>query len=112
MIENSDSQSLASGSLGVGQSMDEISDRGPSLAAHVTEAIERYLGNLNGEQPCGVYAMVLIEVEKPLLSAVMKYCENNQSKASKALGINRNTLRKKLETHGLIRCPSAVFECI
>ena len=80
----------------------EQTNQSNSLADHVTEAIERYLDNLNGEQPCGVYSMVMAEIEKPLLHAVMTYCENNQSKASKALGINRNTLRKKLEAHGLI----------
>jgi Fis family transcriptional regulator len=44
---------------------------------------------------------VISEVEKPLLKVVMEYSENNQSRASRILGINRNTLRKKLEIYNL-----------
>ena len=46
-----------------------------------------------------MYQMVLEQVEKPLLEVVMKHSENNQSRASRMLGINRNTLRKKLDTY-------------
>lgn len=72
-----------------------------NLGDQVKTAIQVYLSELNGEQPCDVYSMVLCEVEKPLLEAVMEYSDRNQSKASKILGINRNTLRKKLELYGL-----------
>ena len=72
-----------------------------NLGDQVKTAIQAYFKELNGEQPCDVYSMVLGEVEKPLLEAVMEYSERNQSKASKILGINRNTLRKKLELYGL-----------
>ena len=41
------------------------------------------------------------QVEKPLLEVIMKYSDNNQSKASRVLGINRTTLRKKLDTHNI-----------
>jgi Fis family transcriptional regulator len=46
--------------------------------------------------------MVLQAVERPLLEAVMEWASNNQSQAADYLGINRNTLRKKLQQHGLI----------
>jgi Fis family transcriptional regulator len=72
-----------------------------NLGDQVKTAIQVYLSELNGEQPCDVYSMVLCEVEKPLLEAVMEYSDRNQSKASKILGINRNTLRKKLEIYDL-----------
>ncbi len=81
--------------------IDEKPNQSGNLSEHVRDSVEVYFRNLNGEQPCGVYSMVLSEMEKPLLDVVMKYCENNQSKASKILGINRNTLRKKLESYGL-----------
>ncbi len=82
--------------------IDEELSQSKSLSEHVKESVETYFGNLNGEQPCGVYSMVLSEMERPLLVVVMKHCQNNQTKASKVLGINRNTLRKKLESYGLV----------
>ena len=42
-------------------------------------------------------------VEKPLLEVVMKLADGNQSKAAEWLGINRNTLRRKLLDHQLIK---------
>jgi Fis family transcriptional regulator len=47
--------------------------------------------------------MVLTEMERPLLEVVMRESGNNQSRAARMLGLNRNTLRKKLRTHGLDR---------
>jgi Fis family transcriptional regulator len=41
-------------------------------------------------------------VEKPLLEVIMQHADNNQSKAAQWLGLNRNTLRKKLLEHKLI----------
>ena len=49
-----------------------------------------------------LYDMVISQVEKPLLEVVMECADNNQSRAAQMLGINRNTLRKKLRDHGLI----------
>ncbi len=63
--------------------------------------MKQYFKDLNGEDASGVYQMVLSEMEKPLLEVVMQYADKNQSKASRVLGINRNTLRKKLDLHGL-----------
>lgn len=71
------------------------------VADCVTKSVKRYLADLNGEMPCGMYDMVLQEVEKPLLEVVMQHAKSNQSKAAQMLGINRNTLRKKLKTYGL-----------
>ena len=71
------------------------------LQDQVKKSIETYFMDLNGELPCNVYQLVLAEIEKPLLEVVMDYAENNQSQASRILGINRNTLRKKLEAYHL-----------
>ena len=73
----------------------------PNLANSVDQAVKRYLEDLNGEEATGLYALVLAQVEKPLLEVIMRHCEDNQSKASRALGINRNTLRKKLSQYNL-----------
>ncbi len=67
----------------------------------VKNSLTRYFKDLNGEEARGIYHMVLTEMEKPMLEVVMKYADKNQSKASRVLGINRNTLRKKLTLHGL-----------
>ncbi|HEX9627733.1 MAG TPA: helix-turn-helix domain-containing protein [Acidiferrobacterales bacterium] len=74
--------------------------KGP-LAICVKSAIDRYFNDLNGEKPGRLYEMVIAEVERPLLEAVMREARSNQCKAARMLGINRNTLRKKLKLHGL-----------
>jgi Fis family transcriptional regulator len=76
-------------------------DRKPPLAASVKQSLERYFHDLNGEKTTGVYDMVIAEVEKPLLDIVMRHAKSNQCKAAEILGINRNTLRKKLKRHKL-----------
>ena len=75
--------------------------KGP-LATCVKASLERYFQDLDGEKPAGdLYNMVVHEVERPLLEIVMKHVKSNQCKAAAILGINRNTLRKKLKLHGL-----------
>ncbi len=80
-----------------------MSDRqkGP-FAECVGYSLKRYLKDLNGEAPADLYDMVISQVEKPLLELVMNRASNNQSRAAQMLGINRNTLRKKLQDHGLL----------
>lgn len=68
----------------------------------MSHSLKRYLKDLNGEVPAALYDMVISQVEKPLLEVVMKCAENNQTRAAQMLGLNRNTLRKKLRDHGLI----------
>lgn len=74
----------------------------PSVADCLRENLKIYLSDLDGGVVNNMYAMVLKVVEKPLLEVVMEHVGHNQSKASQCLGINRNTLRKKLLDHGLI----------
>lgn len=68
----------------------------------VRASIEGYFRDLNGTAPAGLHDMLLKAVEKPLLEVVMKHSQNNQSRAAQWLGLNRNTLRKKLLEHKLI----------
>jgi Fis family transcriptional regulator len=58
---------------------------------------------MEGEEPTGMYDMLLSTVEKPLLEVVMQHAEQNQSRAADWLGLNRNTLRKKLLEHKLLK---------
>ena len=71
------------------------------MARMVRRAIEGYFRDLDGEKPCAVYDMVINCVEKPLLESVLHRVRGNQSHAAAMLGINRNTLRKKLRVHGI-----------
>lgn len=71
------------------------------LSAHVKQTVEQYFLHLNGHDAVDLHAMVIAEVEKPLLKATLEHAGNNQTKAAKALGLSRSTLRKKLEFYGL-----------
>jgi len=65
----------------------------------VRKSLERYFKDLDGERPSAIYDMVLRNVEKPMLEAVLDKAEGNQTIAAGMLGINRNTLRKKIHEH-------------
>ena len=67
----------------------------------VTTALDQYFKDLNGESPVDLYEMVLVEVEKPLLEIVLRESKGNLSLAAKTLGINRGTLRTRLQKYGL-----------
>ncbi len=74
-----------------------------ALSECVGRTVRRYLTDI-GDTECaeGLHALVLREVEIPLLREVLAFHNGNQSRAASALGINRATLRKKLATHGLL----------
>ena len=63
--------------------------------------MKQYFKDLDGEKTCDIYDMVVLSVEKPLLEVVMVQAQGNQTRAAELLGLNRNTLRKKLQQHGL-----------
>ena len=72
------------------------------LKDEVRKAMRRYFNQLDEKNmPINVYELVLKEVEPPLLKSVMKFANNNQSKAARILGINRTTLRTKLKKHNI-----------
>jgi len=73
-----------------------------SLRVSVADAMQRYFDDLDGQSTVNLYDLVLTEVEAPLLTAVMAYTRQNQSKASEILGLNRGTLRKKLKQYDLL----------
>jgi len=75
--------------------------RHPSLKEMTAKVVRRYLQDMDGAVSDDLYACVLGEVEPALLSEVMEHCRGNQSKAAEILGMNRATLRKKLQ-HYLI----------
>ena len=71
------------------------------LGLHVKRCMENYFSELNGQPPSELYDLVLGEIEQPLLEVVMNQTRGNISKAAEYLGLNRATLRKKLEKYGL-----------
>jgi two-component system nitrogen regulation response regulator GlnG len=82
--------------------------------ADLSEAVERYLGDYFmsfGQElpPAGLYTRVLRKVESPLITAALAATRGNQIRAADLLGVNRNTLRKKIRDLGIkvIRTPAA-----
>jgi Fis family transcriptional regulator, factor for inversion stimulation protein len=82
--------------------MSRSDERRDDICACVQRALDRYFRDLDGEQPSGLYEMVLKSVERPMLETVMRQAGGNQTVAADMLGINRNTLRKKLTEHQLL----------
>ena len=73
-----------------------------SIEECVRASLEKYFKDLDGEPAYDVYGMMMRTVERPVLEVVMARVDGNQSQAAAILGINRNTLRKKLGDHGLL----------
>jgi len=72
-----------------------------NLPDNIDTLLDQYFNDLDGDKPTAIYEMVINTVEKPLLLYIMNKTEGNQSKAAKMLGLNRNTLRKKLKQYNL-----------
>lgn len=68
----------------------------------VRQSLLRYFQDLDGETPERMHDMLMTLVEKPLLEVVMAQADQNQSRAAQWLGLNRNTLRKKLTQHEIL----------
>lgn len=66
----------------------------------IRRAIDGYFRDLDGEEPSAIYEMVIGCVERPLLEVVLDKAAGNQTRAAEMLGLNRNTLRKKMKQHG------------
>ena len=72
------------------------------VARYVRKAMDEYFKDLDGEDPsCAVYDMVINCIEKPLIETVLHHAAGNQTRAAELLGLNRNTLRKKILAHGI-----------
>ena len=71
------------------------------LPTCINAKLSRYFEQLDGEQASGVHKMVINEVEPIVIKFVLNLVNNNQSEASRVLGINRGTLKKKIELYKL-----------
>jgi two-component system nitrogen regulation response regulator GlnG len=72
-----------------------------SLEEVIQKKLLECVRGLRSRQSANLYALMVGLVEKPLLRAVLRETGGNQVKAAALLGINRNTLRKKLKEHGI-----------
>ena len=79
------------------QLYEDASPETDGLQAHITYHLNSYFRAHNQQlPPQGLYARMLEVLEKPLLAETLKATQGNQLKAARVLGINRNTLRKKI----------------
>ena len=78
--------------------MNEAND----ISACIQGALEAYFRDLDGEQPSNIYDMGLKSVERPMLEVTLRQAGGNQTLAAEMLGINRNTLRRKISEHQLM----------
>lgn len=69
----------------------------------IRTTLETYFRDLRGADPHSMYDMIVTTVERPLLEEVLRQADGNQSRAAEWLGINRNTLRRKLVEHKLVK---------
>ena len=72
---------------------------GEDLDALIKKRVELALGT---DDPGELHSQLLADVEKPLVAAVLEHTDGNQIRAAALLGINRNTLRKKIAELGLV----------
>ncbi len=106
VLERGDTIGVAAIAAGLGQGVrppppppvDDSQGLAESAAAHIARYFAGFGDNL---PPDGVYDRLLAEVERPLIAACLDATGGNQLKAARLLGINRNTLRKKLTDLGL-----------
>ena len=75
---------------------------GETLEQCVLRSLDQYFTDLDGSRPHALYEMVVHAVERPLLEFAMARADGNQCVAADLLGINRNTLRKKLQQDRLL----------
>lgn len=71
------------------------------LGDSVREAMERYFRDMDGHDPAGLYDLFMSEVEKPLFEVVLENTGGNISRAAQLLGMNRATLRSRLDKYGI-----------
>ncbi len=79
--------------------MSKGSDKHSEIAECVRKNLEKYFRDLEGAKPGPIYDMVLHAVERPMIEIVLEQAAGNQTEAAEVLGINRNTLRKKIQFH-------------
>ena len=63
------------------------------------KSIKQYISKMDGDGSGQLHDLIIDAIEKPLFKMVLKEMQGNQTKTANILGINRNTLRKKIREH-------------
>ena len=72
------------------------------ISDSVFRTLDQYFRDLDGEKPAAIYDLVMKNAERPMLEFVLRHANGNQTMAAEMLGINRNTLRRKLTDYDLL----------
>ena len=65
--------------------------------ACIRDSLETYFKDLRGAEPHAIYEMVLKNIERPMIETVLGHAKGNLTLAAAMLGINRATLRTKMQ---------------
>jgi Fis family transcriptional regulator, factor for inversion stimulation protein len=71
------------------------------LCESVKDAMDKYFSDMDGHEPNNLHELVMSEVEKPLIESVIDITRGNISHAAQLLGLNRGTLRSRMQKYGL-----------
>ncbi len=71
------------------------------LQKWLDRSVKKYVTKMDGHENGHLYDLIIGGVEKPLIEIVLEETQGNQTQASNILGINRNTLRKKIRDHNI-----------
>lgn len=83
--------------------MESVFKKPASLSGSARKHIRAYFAAHEGHlPPSGLYNRVIGEIEAVLIKETLKATKKNQIKAAKVLGINRNTLKKKIDQYTLM----------
>ncbi len=83
------------------QSKATLKNSSKCLGDNVKEAMEKYFRDMDGHEPNDLHELIMSQVEKPLIESVIDITRGNISRAAQFLGLNRGTLRNRMQKYGL-----------
>ena len=78
-----------------------LSLKSKCLGENVKEAMDKYFVDMDGHEPANLHDLIMSQVEKPLIESVIDNTQGNISRAAQLLGLNRGTLRNRMQKYGL-----------